>query len=136
MVAAHTVKRQCELTRNRHSISTHQSLPYNAVAYVLEPHITDKAFRKSWARLIHKIYEVDPLVCPACGGAMRVIAFIEDQDVIRKISTHLGLWKIKPRPKPVAHGPPDVTCQPFSDAPASWAEGYQADPIYPDEAYF
>ena len=25
----------------------------------------------SWARLIHKVYEVDPLVCPRCGGEMR-----------------------------------------------------------------
>jgi adenine-specific DNA methylase len=30
---------------------------------------------KSWARLIKKIYEVDPLVCPRCGGQMRIIAF-------------------------------------------------------------
>jgi hypothetical protein len=80
----------------------------------LEPQLTDKAFRKRWARLIQKIYEVDPLVCSSCGGAMRVIAFIEDQDVIRKILTHLGLRQIKHRPKPVAHGPPDITCQPFS----------------------
>ena len=29
---------------------------------------------KSWARLIQKIYEVDPLVCPRCGGKMRIIA--------------------------------------------------------------
>jgi hypothetical protein len=37
-----------------------------AMAYILEPPMTDKAFRKNWARLIQKIYEVDPLVCPAC----------------------------------------------------------------------
>ncbi|MDP3011563.1 MAG: hypothetical protein Q8N27_02495 [Candidatus Hydromicrobium sp.] len=30
---------------------------------------------KSWARLIKKIYEVDPLICPKCGGQMRIIAF-------------------------------------------------------------
>jgi hypothetical protein len=30
---------------------------------------------KSWARLIQKIYEVDPLTCPECGGEMRIIAF-------------------------------------------------------------
>jgi hypothetical protein len=29
--------------------------------------------------LIQKIYEVDPLLCPKCGGAMRVIAFIEEK---------------------------------------------------------
>ena len=70
-----------------------------AVAYILEPPLPDKTFRKNWARLIQKIYEVDPLVCPACRGEMRVIAFIEEQEVIRKILTHLGLWQIKARPQ-------------------------------------
>jgi len=48
--------------------------------------------RSTWARLIHKIYEVDPLECPRCKGPMRVIALIEDKAVIRKMLTHLGLW--------------------------------------------
>lgn len=48
--------------------------------------------RSPWARLIHKVYEVDPLECPRCKGPMRVIALIDDKAVIRKILTHLGLW--------------------------------------------
>ena len=48
--------------------------------------------RSTWARLIHKVYEVDPLECPKCKGPMRVIALIDDKAVIRKILTHLGLW--------------------------------------------
>ena len=48
--------------------------------------------RSSWARLIHKVYEVDPLECPRCKGPMRVIALIDDKTVIRKILSHLGLW--------------------------------------------
>jgi hypothetical protein len=35
-----------------------------------------------------KIYEVDPLVCPKCQGAMRVISSIEDPSVIRAILDH------------------------------------------------
>jgi hypothetical protein len=31
-----------------------------SVAYILEPLMPEKAFRKNWARLIQKIYEVDP----------------------------------------------------------------------------
>ncbi|HEA65720.1 MAG TPA: hypothetical protein ENI07_02695 [Desulfobacterales bacterium] len=65
---------------------------------ILEPALTDKAFRRNWARLIQKIYEVDPLVCPRCSGAMRVMAFIEDPDVIKKILMHLGLWSVKRKP--------------------------------------
>lgn len=48
--------------------------------------------RSAWARLIHKVYEVDPLECPKCKGPMRVIALIDDKAAIRKILSHLGLW--------------------------------------------
>lgn len=48
--------------------------------------------RSTWARLIHKVYEVDPLECPKCKGPMRVMALIDEKAVIRKILTHLGLW--------------------------------------------
>ena len=47
--------------------------------------------RSTWARLIHKVYEVDPLECPKCKGPMRVISLIEDSDVIRRMLQHLGL---------------------------------------------
>ena len=50
---------------------------------------------RNWARLIQKIYEVDPLTCPQCQGPMRIISFIEDQEVIDKILRHLGLWQNK-----------------------------------------
>ncbi len=46
----------------------------------------------SWARLIHKVYEVDPLICAKCGTPMHVIALIDDATVIRRILEHLGLW--------------------------------------------
>jgi len=67
---------------------------------ILEPQGDSKAFRKSWARLIQKIYEVDPLVCPKCRGTMRIISFIEDPSVIRAILEHLGLWLARARPPP------------------------------------
>ncbi len=35
-----------------------------------------------------RVYEVDPLVCPACGGEMRVVAFILDHDVVDAILRH------------------------------------------------
>jgi ribosomal protein S27E len=73
---------------------------------ILEPQGNSKAFRKSWARLIQKIYEVDPLVCPKCRGTMRIISFIEDRQVIRAILAHLGLWLARARPPPKIHDPP------------------------------
>ena len=36
-----------------------------------------KGCNKSRARLIKKIYEADPLICPKCGSQMRIIAFLK-----------------------------------------------------------
>jgi len=43
----------------------------------------------NWARLIAKVYEVDPLKCESCGGEMKLIAFTRDAISITKILTHL-----------------------------------------------
>jgi len=60
-----------------------------------------KGTNKSWSRLIKKIYEVDPLICPKCKGQMRIIAFIEDYKVVRKILDYLGIYEFKrDRPPP------------------------------------
>ena len=65
--------------------------------------LPNKAFRKSWARLIQKVYEVDPLLCPKCQGQMKIISFIEEQAVIKQILQHLGLWETR------NNGPPNDT---------------------------
>ncbi|HPD58185.1 MAG TPA: hypothetical protein PKW17_13155, partial [Smithellaceae bacterium] len=72
----------------------------DVIPCILEPEENSKAFRKNWARLIQKIYQVDPLICPKCQGVMRIISFIEDAQVIRDILTHLGLWLVRSRPPP------------------------------------
>ena len=46
---------------------------------------------RGWAEMIRKVYELDPLLCPSCGGQMRIISFIEDPKVIDKIILHLKL---------------------------------------------
>jgi hypothetical protein len=53
--------------------------------------------------LIKRVYEIDPLACPHCGGTMKVIAFIEPPQgaVVEKILRHCGLWHpSSPRPPP------------------------------------
>jgi hypothetical protein len=45
----------------------------------------------SWARLIAKVYQADPLVCTRCGKRMRFVAFVTDQVAIGRILEHLGL---------------------------------------------
>ena len=61
---------------------------------------------RTWAMLIKRVYEVDPLACPQCGGVMKVVAFIEppQAEVIEKILRHCGLWQDRPS----SRAPPDV----------------------------
>jgi hypothetical protein len=55
--------------------------------------------------LIARIYEVFPLLCPLCGGQMRLIAFITEGMQIRKILDHIGVDSEPPHISP-ARGPP------------------------------
>jgi hypothetical protein len=79
----------------------------DAIPCIFESDGNSKTFRKNWARLIQKIYQVDPLICPKRQGVMRIISFIEDAQVIRDILTHLGLWLVRSRPPPKVHDPPN-----------------------------
>jgi hypothetical protein len=67
---------------------------------------------------------------------MRVIAFIENEDVIKKILKHLGLWDIKRKPSPRANAPPIDVFPAYDQTPVPTADDYLADPDYPVEAYF
>jgi len=55
--------------------------------------------------LIARIYEVFPLVCPRCGGSMRILAFVTEGVQIRRILEHFGVDIQAPRIAP-ARGPP------------------------------
>ena len=41
-------------------------------------------YKQAWARLLAKVYEVDPFICSRCGSEMKVIAVIQDP----KLSAH------------------------------------------------
>jgi len=63
---------------------------------------------------------------------MRIIAFIEDEEVIKKILKHLGLWEIKQRPPPKSTGPPEYRIDySVSQLPGS-DDWLYADPVYPE----
>ena len=61
--------------------------------------------RIAWAKLMARVGEEFPLECPACGGDIRLIAFITEPGPIRKILTHLG-EPLEPPPISPARGPP------------------------------
>ena len=48
----------------------------------------------SWATLVKRVFEVDPLQCPQCGSRMKVVSFIKrcQRDVVEKILRHCG-WR-------------------------------------------
>ena len=90
-----------------------------------------------WAVLIARIYEVFPLLCPMCGGQMRLIAFVTEGTQIRKILNHIGVDPEPPHLVP-ARGPPlwddcdaqaveGVAVEPDWDLAAQPAPEYEAD---------
>jgi len=61
-----------------------------------------RRLRRSWARLIKKVYEADPLICRRCGGPLKIISLIDSAPVIERILRHLKLWDRPERPPPPA----------------------------------
>lgn len=49
---------------------------------VIDELTVDARRKANWARLIQKVYEIDPLECLNCGTTMRIIALIDDADVV------------------------------------------------------
>ena len=45
-----------------------------------------------WRECIKKVWEVDPLLCSNCGAEMKIISFIYERAVIKKILVHLKLY--------------------------------------------
>jgi len=92
---------------------------------------------KKWRELINpsspcglrrdsrKVWEVDPLICPHCGAEMKLIALIDDDEVIEKILRHLKLWPERPAPACLSRAPPrsplpdggERIIEPFFDDP-------------------
>ncbi|MCP4968152.1 MAG: hypothetical protein GY926_23315 [bacterium] len=58
-----------------------------------------------WAELMKRVFDLDVLACPGCGGQMNVLAQIEDPVIARKILEHLGLSADELTLAP-ARGPP------------------------------
>ena len=77
----------------------------SAVLPTPEPAPAKRTAHYLWAVLIARIYEVFPLLCPLCGGQMRIIAFIAHSADIRHILDHIGVESEPPHSAP-ARGPP------------------------------
>lgn len=86
-----------------------------------------------WAVLIARV-EMFPLLCPICGGQMRIIAFITCSADIRQILEHIGVDAEPPRITP-ARGPPlwdgcDVPMGGVVELAPDWDEAAQPAPDF------
>jgi hypothetical protein len=73
---------------------------------------------------------VDPLSCPQCKAAMKIISVIDQPEVVKQILQHLGLWEIQKRPPPRIK-PPSSELYAAEQIPSY----DNADPDSPFEAY-
>ena len=48
-----------------------------------------RTYKQAWVRLLSKVYEIEPMVCPECGSQMKVIAVIQEPEEIDRILRHL-----------------------------------------------
>ncbi len=67
--------------------------------------LSEKKSKQTYARLIKKVFEVAPLICPKCGSEMIVLAIITNSEEILKILNHLRKNKSPPfdnKDQPVA----------------------------------
>ena len=60
----------------------------------------------TWAALMHRVFALDVLACPRCGGRLRVIAIVQDPAVVRTLLAHGGRARspAAPGPAPAAIG--------------------------------
>jgi hypothetical protein len=58
---------------------------------------------------VRKIWEDDPLLCLTCGSLMRIVSFITESDVIKKILEYLNLIEEDEERGPPEHGPPGIS---------------------------
>ena len=63
---------------------------------------------------------------------MRIIAFIEDEQLVKKILKHLGLWDVKRKPPPQANSPPTESFIIYDEPSSPSTDDYIIDADYHD----
>jgi len=61
--------------------------------------------RIDWARPRWRVWAVDVLLCPGCGGRMKMIAALTERAAIVRILEHLGVSTEMPRMRRLRDGP-------------------------------
>jgi hypothetical protein len=66
---------------------------------------------------------------------MKIISFIEDEEVIEKILKHLGLWEMKARPPPKPKASLVTMHFDYSNSQILFADSFYTNPDYPMDSY-
>ena len=99
------------LEQASNKMALHEGAPSDTAARPTTNDEPPSAFRRAaarcWARLLVRIYECLPLLCPRCGEPMRIVAFIVEPGVIERILRHIGEPTKPPEMLP-ARAPPQA----------------------------
>ena len=58
-----------------------------------------------WADLMRRVFEIDVLACPGCGGRLRLVAMLDASAATARILSHLHLPTKVPAPAPSRASP-------------------------------
>jgi len=61
-----------------------------------------KARRRRWAELLRMVFQVEVAECPRCGGEARIVGFVTEPRVVRRILAHLERRGVEARAGPRA----------------------------------
>jgi hypothetical protein len=98
-----------------------------------DPEAFPRHFPYTWAMLLARIYDALALVCPRCGSAMRIIAFITHVADVKRILEHIGEVSEPPSVSP-SRAPPQEEFEFNQDPPQDDAFDVDSRVEYDDDS--
>ncbi len=104
----HDPDADCRASASPHRAEVVPSPPISlgASSVVRPSSSVSQARRAMWAELLRRVYDVDALRCPRCGGELRGIAALTERSAVRELLAHLNLDDEPPPPASRPRGPP------------------------------
>ena len=65
-----------------------------------------KSYSMGWAKMLKRVFDIDVQTCLKCGGQIKIISAIYNQQVIKRILSHIGENAKIPKLAP-SRGPPE-----------------------------
>ena len=66
-----------------------------------------KSYSMGWAKMLKRVFDIDIQICSKCGGQIKIISAIHNQQVIKRILNSLGESSTVPELSP-SRGPPET----------------------------